>query len=94
MKWRTTPFPWYDDMAEILGETQGTGRYSFQLVLRTPDPTKQTPTQLLTLRPRPVTTMMILRRILQWKLRPNDAIENRRNSSPLQTKNKRYLVDL
>jgi hypothetical protein len=23
-------FPWYDDMAEILGETQGTGRYSFQ----------------------------------------------------------------
>jgi hypothetical protein len=30
MKWRTTPFPWYDDMAEILGESQGTGRYSFQ----------------------------------------------------------------
>lgn len=30
MKWRTTPFPRYDDMAEILGETQGTGRYSFQ----------------------------------------------------------------
>jgi hypothetical protein len=29
MKWRTVPFPWFDDILELLGETLATGRYSF-----------------------------------------------------------------
>jgi hypothetical protein len=29
MEWRTVPFPWFDDILELLGETLAIGRYSF-----------------------------------------------------------------
>jgi hypothetical protein len=29
MKWRTTPFPWFEDILNILGDSLATGRYSF-----------------------------------------------------------------
>jgi hypothetical protein len=29
MKWWTVPFPWFDNILELLGETLATGRYSF-----------------------------------------------------------------
>jgi hypothetical protein len=29
LKWRTTPFPWFDDVSNIVGDSVATGRYSF-----------------------------------------------------------------
>jgi hypothetical protein len=29
MKWRNQPFPWFDDMLDLLGDSLATGRYSF-----------------------------------------------------------------